>query len=147
MITLPAMPPGAPDSQYWLVAFPAQTFGPPPPWYLRRLDARWRHCLALRMVGPDATLIAEHIGSFTRLEIQPRKLGDAIRELQEKNAALILLVAEQRPEARAMMRGPLSCVEFVKALLGIRRPWIVTPRQLYRHLRRLGACHVFPTAA
>jgi hypothetical protein len=140
------MPPAAPDSQYWLVAFPAQTFGAPPPWYLRRLNPRWRHCLALRMAGPDATLIAEHLGSFTRLEIQPRKLGDALRELQRANAALILLVPEQRPVAQSMMRGPLSCVEFVKALLGIRRPWIVTPRQLYRHLRRLGASHVFPTA-
>jgi hypothetical protein len=147
MRLLPPIPPAAPDIQYWCVAFPAQTFGAPPPWYLRRLDARWRHCLALRMVGPDATLIAEHVGSYTRMEIQPRKLGDAIRELQEVNAALILLVEEQLPEARAMMRGPLSCVEFVKALLGIRRPWIVTPRQLYRHLRRLGASHVFPTTA
>lgn len=34
------------------------------------------------------------------------------------------------------MFGPLSCVELVKAFLGIRRFWIWTPRQLARYLER-----------
>lgn len=132
---------------YWLIAFPAQTFGAPPPWWLRWLHPRWRHCLALRPAGPNSILIAEHHGSFARMEFQDRSLGDAVRELQMKHAALVLLVEARHPPPRAMLRGPLSCVEYIKALLGISRPWIVTPRHLYRHLRRTGATHVFPTAS
>jgi hypothetical protein len=130
---------------YWFVAFPAQTFGPPPPWYMRCINPRWRHCLALTWQDNDKTLIAEHIGSRTRIETQPRAIGDALRELQERNSALVLLVEQRSPQPRAMMRGPMTCVEFVKGIIGIRSPWIVTPHQLYRHLRRAGASHVFPT--
>ncbi len=32
--------------------------------------------------------------------------------------------------------GPLTCVESVKAVLGIRRFWLFTPWQLFKHLRR-----------
>ena len=33
---------------------------------------------------------------------------------------------------------PLSCVTLVKRLTGMRSPWIVTPRQLFRELRKNG---------
>lgn len=146
MITLPDMPAPMPASSYWFVCFPAQTFGPRQPWYLRRLHPAWRHCLLLRYAGPQTTLIAEHVGSYARMEILPASIGECARNLQTENGTLILLVEADRPTPKAMMRGPMSCVEFVKALLGIGRPWIVTPRQLYRHLRKQGASHVFPTA-
>lgn len=134
---------------YWFVAFPAQTEGSQP-WYLRMLSPRWRHCLVLQHEPQreiNQILIAEHIGSQTRIELQARSIGSAILELQQKHAAVVLLVEQRSPEPRAMMRGPMTCVEFVKGVLGIRRPWIVTPHQLYRYLRRTGASHVFPTAA
>jgi hypothetical protein len=34
--------------------------------------------------------------------------------------------------------GPFTCVEHVKALLGIRRFWLRTPWQLYKHIRKHG---------
>ena len=146
MITLPDMPAPMPTSSYWFVCFPAQTFGPRQPWYLRRLHPAWRHCLLLRYAGPETTLIAEHVGSYARMEILPASIGECARNLQTENGTLILLVEADRPAPKAMMRAPMSCVEFVKALLGIGRPWIITPHQLYRHLRKQGASHVFPTA-
>jgi hypothetical protein len=36
---------------------------------------------------------------------------------------------------------PLTCVTVAKRLLGVRAPWVLTPRQLWRHLR--GAGHGF----
>jgi hypothetical protein len=51
-------------------------------------------------------------------------------------------IIEARPEVvEGRVRHPwifglLTCVEGVKAVLGIRRPWILTPWQLARHLRR-----------
>lgn len=135
-----------PKYGFWFVAFPAQTDGSQP-WYLRVLNPRWRHCLVLRHQADNQVLIAEHLGSLMRIEAQPRSLGDAVRDLQHRHAALVLLVEAHHGKPRAMMRGPMTCVEFVKAILGIRRPWIVTPHQLYRYLRSTGASHVFPTAA
>ena len=51
-------------------------------------------------------------------------------------------VLEVRPEVGSTntMRapwvvGPLTCVESVKAVLGIRRFWLLTPWQLFKHLR------------
>jgi hypothetical protein len=146
MITLPALPSrDFTGASYSFVCFPAQMNGLRQPWYLRRLHPAWRHCLLLRYAGPDCTLIAEHLGSYARVEFLNVSIGQCARNLQEQHGALILLVDETRPPPKAMMRGPMSCVEFVKALLGIGRPWIVTPHQLYRHLRRAGASHVFPT--
>ena len=47
-----------------------------------------------------------------------------------------------RPSHSRMMRGPMTCVEVIKALLGWRGLFVVTPRQLERALRRRGARHV-----
>ena len=33
--------------------------------------------------------------------------------------------------------GPWTCVEQIKALVGIRAPWVLTPRQLWKYLRGL----------
>ena len=33
--------------------------------------------------------------------------------------------------------GPWTCVEQIKALVGVRAPWVLTPRQLWKHLRGL----------
>lgn len=33
--------------------------------------------------------------------------------------------------------GPWTCVEQIKALVGVRAPLVVTPRQLWKHLRGL----------
>lgn len=38
--------------------------------------------------------------------------------------------------ARKIRFGPMSCVELVKRVLGISGFWIITPWQLYRHLRK-----------
>jgi hypothetical protein len=44
---------------------------------------------------------------------------------------------------------PLTCVTVAKRLLGVRAPWVLTPRQLWRHLRGIehGFVEVRPVVA
>ena len=57
-------------------------------------------------------------------------------------------IIEARPEVADSYRsrapwvvGPLTCVETCKQALGISDFWILTPWQLYRHLRRQHGIH------
>jgi hypothetical protein len=38
------------------------------------------------------------------------------------------------PPAKCAPFRPFTCVEAVKRALGLRAPWVFTPRQLHRHL-------------
>ena len=78
--------------------------------------------------------------------------GSPLGGLDHETLAKVMLEAmasyKERPDVRARpevvdgrvrhpwILGLLTCVEGVKAVLGIRRPWILTPWQLARHLRR-----------
>ncbi len=51
-----------------------------------------------------------------------------------------LTIVEFAARPRGLLAWPWmfhNCVGAVKAVLGIRAPWVWTPWQLYRHLRKL----------
>lgn len=52
--------------------------------------------------------------------------------------AMVLWFRSWRPR-RYIGRGFITCVSVAKAVLGVRAWWVVTPYQLYLHMRRLGA--------
>ena len=47
---------------------------------------------------------------------------------------VVALTAPRRPPRTPLMLG--TCVGAAKRVLGIRAPWVLTPYQLYRHLKR-----------
>jgi hypothetical protein len=49
-------------------------------------------------------------------------------------AAVACIVLE--PKHRLRFPMPSTCTEIIKHVLGVNRPWIWTPRGLYRHLLR-----------
>lgn len=121
----------------WFVIFPARPRYPGPlPWTLRLLHPAWRHCYLARADGPDRTIAVEHGGQVMLAETFDVPVAEFIRFMGERQAALILFVPDQAPSRRPRWRGPMSCVEATKAAIGIAAPWIITPRQLARHLRR-----------
>ena len=84
---------------------------------------RWTLCdplksrLALAAVdGADALELATHLGGAGRRILHGPVAADA---------------AASWPQAR-----PITCVEIVKRLVGVRAPGVVTPHQLYRRLLR-----------
>lgn len=68
----------------------------------------------------------------------PSDVGVVAREIAEKHAGIVLLV-ETKIAAAFMPRPFLTCVEVAKHALGIKAPLVLTPYQLYRHLRARGA--------
>jgi len=121
----------------WFILFPAKPRYPGPlPWYIRLLRRGWRHCYAARADGPGRTVAIEHGGQAMLAETFDVPVQEFVRFMAERQAAFVLFVLDQGAPRRPHWRGPMSCVEATKALLGIAAPWIITPRQLARHLRR-----------
>lgn len=138
------MQPGA--ATWFVVFFPAAGLERRACW-LRWLHPAYAHVLACRPAENEATCIVDHRGRALRIDTLPMPVGAFLRHLMAQQAAPWILAVETpaAPPSQAMMRGPLSCVEAVKALLGLRAPLVLTPRQLARHLRvHLGARAVLP---
>ena len=107
------------------------------PRWLRLLAKGFRHCFALVrssgrwvVINPmshwtDVAVLAENADGATADEM--------VRTLEERGlAAVACAVAEPAP--RAWPPALFTCVEVVKRILGIRKPFVLTPRQLFRLL-------------
>jgi|DEB0MinimDraft_6_1074348.scaffolds.fasta_scaffold03492_7 hypothetical protein len=97
------------------------------------LDKQFQHCFIVRKdYGRIWTVIED---SYNHLQVHPflveeyPNLSDLVGE-----QAIILPV---KREIKDRFRGTLclfNCVEVAKAVLGIRKTFIFTPKQLYRYL-------------
>lgn len=109
------------------------------PRWLRLLAKGFRHCFALVcssgrwvVINPmshwtDVAVLAETADGATADEM--------VRTLEARGlAAVACTVAE--PARRAWPPAPFTCVEVVKRILGIKKPLVLTPRQLFRLLEQ-----------
>lgn len=126
-----------------IVVFKPRTPDQPPRWWQRWLHPARRHVLALWQDG-SVTLAAEHVGSRLRIETMALPVEEAARGLMWAWQAEALRVPCVPVPLRGMLRPPMTCVEFVKALLGLHDWRIWTPQQLRRALIRHGARPVSP---
>lgn len=105
--------------------------------YLGHTRAGFRHVYALRWDGWNWLLFNPHAG-FTDVAVLAAGDENALASLVDPGAT-VLEVEAFRDLTRLRGRwwaGPMSCVEQVKALLGLPVGWIFTPWQLYRYLSR-----------
>jgi hypothetical protein len=135
-----------PAMQDWYVLF-GDGFSATRPWWHRFLAPGYRHCMALRATwSGGASILVEHIGNRLLVEVFPEPVDDLVlRYLQQRQTRHALKVRVPNPDdamPQAMLRLPMTCVEATKALLGIRAPRIIFPRQLAQHLRAAGAWEV-----
>jgi hypothetical protein len=135
-----------PAMQEWFVLF-GDGFAERAPWWHRFLAPGYRHVMALRATWSGSiTVLAEHTGGHLVVEVLPEPVNDVVlRYLSLPQVRHALKVAVPNPDhlpGATTLRPPMTCVEAVKALLGIRAPRIIFPRQLARHLRAAGAWDV-----
>jgi hypothetical protein len=131
----------------WIVAFfPARGLRRPG-WWSALLHPAYRHVVAFRGATTGSVIVNQE-GVTLQADFAPYPPDFIARRLAEEAGAVMLAVWDerQRAEPRGALRGPMTCVETVKALLGIRKPFLLTPRQLARHLARAGAPRVLITA-
>jgi hypothetical protein len=139
------------DPQLWILIFKGDVAGEVVPddgrrrwWRWWRLFTRpgWRHVLALAAIGaaPDAqTVVVNPVAGRMLVTIDPRPLGEAVRdELAAGSWALAVPVPAGLAQA-PVYRPIYTCAGVMAHLVGLRSWRVLTPRQLYRRLRREGA--------
>jgi hypothetical protein len=138
--------PAGHDLVVWFVLFPA--CGGAPRWWQRLLHPGYRHCFAMREAGDGRTLLVNHAGAQLCIETLAQPLALALRARQRETTAWCLMVTLPPGFGPAPWRPAMTCVEAVKAALGLHAFWVLTPRALARHLRRRHhACAVLPLPA
>lgn len=133
-----------PEPVLWFVAFIPRRAMRDGAWWSHWLHPGFQHVMACRALDLDATLTVNHTGTHLVVEVEPRGIGPVLRELQEHAGAWVLALDRPGTPRGPALRGPMTCVEAVKAALGLRDPWTITPRQLAHRMRRLGATPVLP---
>lgn len=113
--------------------------------YLTQTPEGFRHVYALRWDGFNWLLFNPH-AAYTDVAIVAAADENALAQLVDPDAT-VLEVEAFRPCDRLRGRwwaGPMTCVEQVKALLGLPVGWIFTPWQLFRYLSRCADVHANP---
>ena len=115
------------DSEYYVVF----TDSPRP--CLKWARPGFRHCYVARNdFGMVWTLIQD---TMSHLDVRTKLVSEypTVRDLAGKDAHIVPVVydIEKRHRGHFCL---FNCVEVVKAVLGIREPFILTPYQLYRYL-------------
>jgi hypothetical protein len=130
----------------WFILFQAPAAAPTR-WWQRFLTPGYRHVMMVRRQGPEHSISLEHTGSRLLVDHHDMPAEDLVLlYLRHGRAHQAMVITRPLPPPEARVRPMMTCVEVVKASLGITSPWIVTPRQLARRLRLIGARPVsFPT--
>lgn len=100
---------------------------------LRYLKPGFRHCFAL-VLSQGVWVMYNPLSIGTEIDVWPGDCEEQLRHWLNLNGYTIL-----DAHVQALRPGPLpwtlfSCVEAVKRVLGVRKPWILTPWQLFNHL-------------
>lgn len=122
----------------WRVVFVGDLPWQPTRWYERFMDKDYLHCFALTYDhAADCWLVVDPNRAITEAYAIP---GDPGRyPMSDDEMAwytdIVPFDAEPRHGLRARsVLAPFTCVEVIKSLLGVRWPWVLTPRQLHRRL-------------
>jgi len=112
------------------------------PWYFSKLDTQLSHCFTVehQVIGEyDCFMALEHLTNFidTRTYLIP--IDDIIeRYRMDKDYRIIKISLDVDPLKRMNPFMHLNCASLVKKSLGINRPTVFTPKQLYKHLLSIG---------
>ncbi|MFO1152109.1 MAG: hypothetical protein U1E42_00385 [Rhodospirillales bacterium] len=101
--------------------------------WLRPLRPGFRHCFVAISRG-DHWIICNPFSHYTDLEVVHGTTAAAMAEWFCHHGLRVVETVARTPPPRCAPLRPFTCVEVVKRTLGLRAPWVFTPRQLHRHL-------------
>jgi hypothetical protein len=122
----------APDQRAWVAFCGRQGKG-----LCRLLAPSFRHCFVLLNDGGH-WITVDPLSHRTVVTVQPIDPAADLPALYRRHGYLVVSAPLATP-TRAAPWAPLTCVETVKRVLGLRAPMVWTPLQLYRRLVRLAA--------
>jgi hypothetical protein len=103
--------------------------------WLRSLRAGFRHCFVALRDG-DAWLTCDPLKDRIELSVLPAPADFDLAGFYA-DCGHTVLIGQTKPERarQPLSIAPLTCVTVVKRLLGVRAARVLTPWQLWRHLR------------
>lgn len=101
----------------------------------RLLAPGWHHVLAWLDYG-NAWVAVDPLSNVTEISLHRNVTLDGLVEIYADFATAMLVGPVPAPADRPRPWAPFTCVETIKAILGVRTPFVVTPRQLYTHMER-----------
>ncbi len=103
-------------------------------WWLQFLRRGFRHCFIV-MRYSDIWISVDALAHKT--EVVRIDLPDefSLRKWLESQGDKVILCRPAQTELKLLWPAVFSCVESVKRILGLRKPFIFTPWQLYRFLK------------
>lgn len=114
--------------------------------WLRMLKPGFRHCFLVLQDGRH-WLTLDPLATYTELAVQPLPAAFDLPGWYRAQGLTVVAAPIVRGHRRPAPLAVFSCVEALKRALGIHDRWLITPFQLYRHLRRrqpVGAARGLP---
>ena len=109
-------------------------------WWNRYLRQDFQHCYALRFDGYNWILFHPGV-AVTEIDVLAftgeNDLPEILKCSQATRVVRVTLFKTTQGLRIPWLFAPQTCVEQIKTLLGIRGFWILTPYQLYQHLKDL----------
>ncbi len=111
----------------------------PSPWVWTRglTSPGWRHVMLLRDYQATASILLNPMAHYLQMSPYPAPAIEVALGLLEHGASIVRVFT--RPQWAYNPRGLHTCVSVVKHALGVRAPWVWTPKQLHQYLIRQGA--------
>jgi len=104
-------------------------------WWLRFLKVGFRHCFVILETDRGCVWIDPLSNSFSIKLLEGYELAGLLRWYRDMGMKVISVKLEPQRSA-PFSWAPMTCVEVVKRLLGIRDNLILTPWQLFSYLDR-----------
>ncbi|MBI1326006.1 MAG: hypothetical protein GC136_00010 [Alphaproteobacteria bacterium] len=100
--------------------------------FLKLLKRGFRHCFALIRNGKKTFVVDPLMNNLCLFELTPKQFEKLQAELRAQKATVVDAVAI--PAGKDFIFGFYSCVAVIKRLLGVHKPFVLTPYQLYKYL-------------
>jgi len=104
-------------------------------WWLKYLKAGFRHCFIILETDRGCVWVDPLSSSFTIKILEGYELNSLVRWYRDTGMRVVA-VSEQPHGQQPFVWAPMTCVEVVKRLIGIRDPFVLTPWQLYKTIKR-----------
>lgn len=99
-------------------------------WWSRFLRPGFQHVSVIILTG-GCWVLLRPMYARTLVEALPYEEGDMPHTVHPE-ATFFPITINETERLRSLV-GLHTCVSFAKSIMGIRKPWIITPHQLYRY--------------
>lgn len=103
-------------------------------WWLKFLRRGFRHCFVLIRFA-DIWISVDGLANRTEImRLDMPDLHNLLQCLESVGDRVLKITPPIIAKPKMVFPSPYSCVENVKRILGMNKPWILTPWQLYKNL-------------